>query len=337
MRVTMTSAGQSHLSGGLPLRFVAIAALVVGIFAASGLLSSSAREVQEGTALGQKAIPLVGESVDGDRISLGNLRGRFAMLSFWTPDCPLCAKELPMYDAYYRKVGADRLSLLGVLLAQNLSSGELRELVEERKYSFPIAVFTGRDALRLMKDWKVTATPANYLVNPDGIIVLKGFLGNEGMALAQKIVDKQPEFLPPEMELETALLAEGQIMSYRVSFPDASAGRYSFVFRAAAQYVNEDGRRGELEEVAPVSLRLSQDTKGVVQAKAMVEARDRSGKPAKLSSPSHVRAAAKRIGRTVYVEVDLPLPSRVPLALAEVKYYSEPLKAYIVLDSGYPP
>jgi len=300
-----------------------------------GLLSSSGQQVREGTALGQKAPPLAGTDLTGKRLSLGGLPGGFVMLTFWTPECLLCLKELPVYDSYYRNVGPKKLRLVGVLLDRDLSKDEVRTLVNKRGYSFPVVSFTGRDRLQVMKDWKVVATPTNYLVNPEGVIVLKDFFGTEGMALVQKIVDKQPDFVPPEMDLETTLTVGGQMMSYRVTIPEAS-GRYSFRFRSAAQYVDETGERSGFEEIAPVTLSLAKDARGVLVAEAALENKDITGKPAKLSNSSLVRVGAKRIGHTVYLEVDLPLPARAPLVLAEVKYYSEPLNAYIVLDSGYP-
>lgn len=312
-----------------------VAVLLLWVLVLMALLPVQAEAVHEGTALGQKALPLAGNDINGKQISLTSLRGHFVMLTFWTRDCPLCIEQLPVYDTYYRKIGAQQLNLVSILLADNLSEDEVYALVRERGYSFPVVVFSGRDRLRLMKDWKVTATPANYLINPEGIIVLKGFLGNEGMALMRKIVEKQRDFLPPEMLLETTLTAGGQLMSYHLTVPEAS-GRYSFRFRAAAQYVDENGQRGEFEQITPVTLKLAKDTRGVLRAESILETTDRSGKPAKLTDSSRVRVAAKRIGRVVYLEVDLPLPTRVPLAFSEVEYYSSALRAYVMLDSGYP-
>jgi len=103
--------------------------------------------------------------LDGEPVSLADLRGRVVLVNNWATWCPPCRAEMPELEAYYRKHKDDAFVLVGV------NSGDQREDVVDfiRDYglSFPVWLDPTGMALHVFKN---NALPSSYVIDKSGTV-----------------------------------------------------------------------------------------------------------------------------------------------------------------------
>src|ERR1700734_2842636 len=112
------------------MRFVRlISALAVGTLATAFAidLARAAPEIGEG------APELVLTALDGTSINLAKLRGKVVLINFWATWCAPCRKEMPTFDAFYRRHRNENFELVGI------SIDFARDTAKMRKAAAPLA------------------------------------------------------------------------------------------------------------------------------------------------------------------------------------------------------
>ncbi len=115
----------------------------------------------------------------GNRVSLSSLRGKPVVLNFWASWCDPCKREMPDFDAAYKKYGEDVQ-----FMVVNLTDGqsETREVaarfIDAMGYTFPIYFDTEFQAANA---YRVQSIPATYFIAADGSLVTHatGQIGSE--------------------------------------------------------------------------------------------------------------------------------------------------------------
>lgn len=118
-----------------------------------------------GLAPGQQAPEFTLQTLEGDPVSLSELRGQQVLINFWATWCPPCRREMPaMERAYKRHQDAGF-----VVLAVNVQESEetIRPFVEEMGVTFPIVL---DESGVVMRQYKVTALPSSFFVDRRGAI-----------------------------------------------------------------------------------------------------------------------------------------------------------------------
>jgi thiol-disulfide isomerase/thioredoxin len=104
-------------------------------------------------------------SLDGETVTLSELRGSTVVLNFWASWCAPCRYEMPLLQATYEAYGADGL----VVLAVNL--GEERRRVEgfaeDMLATFPVF---GDEETRVGTLYRVRGVPTTYFIDRDGVV-----------------------------------------------------------------------------------------------------------------------------------------------------------------------
>ena len=138
-----------------------ISAFVVGAMAAT-LAIHHARAAPE---IGETAPPLILTALDGTVIDLAKLRGKVVLVNFWATWCAPCRKEMPTFDAFYRRHRSENFALVGI------SIDFARDAAKMRKAAAPLAY-----PIAWINDAGVNGfgapdgVPITYVIDADGII-----------------------------------------------------------------------------------------------------------------------------------------------------------------------
>jgi thiol-disulfide isomerase/thioredoxin len=105
-------------------------------------------------------------TLDGETITLSDLRGEWVVLNFWATWCPPCVKEMP----YLNQVAAERdVQVLGVNFNEDVSL--VAQFVDDHAIAFPILMQP--DDITLLF-YGVRGLPRTFVVAPDGTLAYKG-------------------------------------------------------------------------------------------------------------------------------------------------------------------
>ena len=152
---------------------VAVITLLIGIALWSVLREPASQFgiTDEGTGLEKGDAPpqFTLETLDGEQISLEDVRGKKVILNFWATWCDPCREEMPVFEAY------DAAHEDVVVLAVNMTNkdGKLEKVssfVDEYDLTFPVPLDQTGD---VSKAYEVINIPSSYLLDEDGIIQLK--------------------------------------------------------------------------------------------------------------------------------------------------------------------
>lgn len=100
--------------------------------------------------------------LDGSKVNTTDLRGQVVVLNFWATWCVPCRTELPLLDAYYRKVQDKGLRVYAITTEGSLPLSRLKPLFAA------MAIPSVRKVRGISTD--MSAVPTNYVVDRAGII-----------------------------------------------------------------------------------------------------------------------------------------------------------------------
>lgn len=125
----------------------------------------------------------------GTAVDLASLKGPM-VLSFWGSWCGPCGEEMPALQDFYEQYG-DRVPVLGVDFTDRYPA-EAIEQMAERGVTYPSLADPGGDVQAFEEFAKITAMPMLVLVDADGQVAFREFLGVES---ADEVVDLVGEHL----------------------------------------------------------------------------------------------------------------------------------------------
>lgn len=114
---------------------------------------------------------------EGKMVKLSDYRGKYVILDFWYSGCIPCRREHPLYRKLYAQYKDKGLEIISVssdtdkkrwLLAIERDKMVWVNICDLKKYGE-----TAGDV------YKVTHSPENFLVGPDGVVIAKGLFGDE--------------------------------------------------------------------------------------------------------------------------------------------------------------
>ncbi|MGI9107950.1 MAG: TlpA family protein disulfide reductase [Pyrinomonadaceae bacterium] len=124
-----------------------------------------------GTAVGEHAPDFQLTQTDGAPVSLESLRGRPAVVVFWTAWCPFCKEEAPHINELAAKYEAQGVRVVGI----NIQDSEARTAGGVKEFGIKYAVARDADA-SIAKLYKVQGTPTVIFLDKEGIV---RYTGNE--------------------------------------------------------------------------------------------------------------------------------------------------------------
>lgn len=129
--------------------------------AGASLLWSAPGEPRE-LIVGKAMPPTELTLIDGSKMRLADLRGQVVVLNFWATWCVPCRTELPLLDAYYRRLQAKGLRVYAITTESSLPLYRLKSLFAA------MAIPSVRRVKGISSD--MAAVPTNYVIDRSGIV-----------------------------------------------------------------------------------------------------------------------------------------------------------------------
>lgn len=130
---------------------------------------------------GQKAANFSLKTLDGDPVTLDNLRGKVVVLDFWATWCPPCRKELPEVDKLRAEFG-ERVEFLGV---NDEDAGTVKSFLHRNHYELMVLMDSRRQVER---QYGVSAIPTLLVIGKSGVI-RQHFIGFRDPATLRKAIE----------------------------------------------------------------------------------------------------------------------------------------------------
>ena len=125
-------------------------------------------------------------TLDGERISLSDFRGRLVILDFWASWCVPCRLSMPTLEAMVGDLGED-VVLLGVSLDR--SETDARTYVDAKGYTDLIPLYGSLGAARSVAgDYGVLGIPRTFVIDRQGIVRFAGHPNLLGRDLVESLL-----------------------------------------------------------------------------------------------------------------------------------------------------
>jgi len=138
---------------------------------ASSVLAWSDRPQQAPSAasVGNLAPDFALENMQGEKVTLSQLRGKVVIVNFWATWCPPCKAEMPSMEVLHKTFESEGLVLLAVNVEEN-GRAQVEKFLKESPYSFPILLDNKAEVQKL---YGVYQFPESFIIDRNGMIVRK--------------------------------------------------------------------------------------------------------------------------------------------------------------------
>lgn len=103
------------------------------------------------------------QTLDGDSITLSDLKGRPVVLNFWATWCQPCRQEIPYFSAFAR--AHPSIPVLG-LSVDDGPVGRVKRAVKDWDIAYPVAVISPK----LQSTYDISTLPTTVIIDTDGTV-----------------------------------------------------------------------------------------------------------------------------------------------------------------------
>ena len=124
-------------------------------------------------------------TINGERLTAADLRGKVVLVNFWATSCATCVKEMPKLVETYRKHRDRGFETIAVAMSYDPPNYVLH-YAAKNALPFKVALDPVGEAARAFGD--VTLTPTTFVVDRRGTIV-KRYLGEPDFAELDRLIE----------------------------------------------------------------------------------------------------------------------------------------------------
>lgn len=153
-----------------------VIAVLILLLAVLGCNSSS--QSRPAALVGEVAPDFTLMNMDGEPVTLSELKGQVVVINFWATWCPPCREEKPTMEKLYQRFKDEGLMVLAVNVEEN-GHQVVSQYLMNYHYSFPI-VLDPKAAVQ--SQYGVFRYPESFVVDRDGVVVERIIGGRDWMA-----------------------------------------------------------------------------------------------------------------------------------------------------------
>lgn len=115
--------------------------------------------------VGQPAPDFTLKTLDGQEVSLAELKGRAVVLDFWATWCPPCVESLPHLDQLAADYDESQLAVYAVNVREPAEM--VRTFIEKHEIKMPVLLDPDGEA---KKKYRAASIPQTVVIGPDGVV-----------------------------------------------------------------------------------------------------------------------------------------------------------------------
>jgi peroxiredoxin len=133
------------------------------------------------------APPVTFVSLQGEKITTADLRGKVVLVNFWATDCVTCVKEMPAIVATYNKYQAQGFETIAVAMKYDPPNYVLN-YTEKNKLPFKVALDPMGELAKAFGEVKLT--PTTFIIDRQGKLVMR-ILGEPDFAKLHALLEEK--------------------------------------------------------------------------------------------------------------------------------------------------
>jgi len=123
------------------------------------------RSTNQETVVGKPAPELQVTDIQGNPVSLSNLKGKTVMLDFWTTWCPPCQNDSPAIEKLNQRYGGKDLMIIGISIDEDR---ETVEYLKKHPHGFPVVLSSENS---LPRPYQIGVLPTYLVIGADGTLI----------------------------------------------------------------------------------------------------------------------------------------------------------------------
>lgn len=129
-------------------------------------------------------------SLDGEKITLSDFRGKVVMVNFWATWCGPCRYEIPMLIEFQETYGTDNLIVLGVAINSG-SKENIEKFAKEFSITYPILYGSDEEIEKLVYMYgNFASIPSTFILNRKGEVT-NYIRGAQSRSVFQSSIEQQ--------------------------------------------------------------------------------------------------------------------------------------------------
>ena len=134
--------------------------------------------------IGKPAPELQVADIQGNPVSLADLKGKTVLLDFWTTWCPPCQNDGPAIDKLNQKYGGKDLMIIAISVDEERETVE--KFLKKHPHSYPVVLSSEN---QLPRPYQIGVFPTYLIIGPNGMLT-SAEEGDQGFGKLRKILEK---------------------------------------------------------------------------------------------------------------------------------------------------